>query len=298
MINAVAYENQIKIPVSLIKPQLKFPTLKIVPIEKLIPHELFDTTRTIALHNRLLEDGVLRNPPVVAPLQGDMGNYMVLDGANRTNALKMMDVPHILVQVASPGDTGFELSAWNQVVLGIRPDELLSILKGITEVSLINENEMRLPLEDGYGVSVLIRVHLPSRQQYSIITGSIDIQARTQILNIILERIRKYARLDRTHHNDHDRLRDLYPDLAGLIEFPCYEFDEIVELAESRQMIPAGITRFLISPRALRVNYRISDLRSDRSLTEKNENLMRWTQERVSQKGVRVYNETTIMFDE
>jgi len=284
-------------PVSTINSQSIFPTLRIVSIDKLVPHEHYDTARASALQNRLMRDGVLRNPPIVFPLQGVLGNYMVLDGANRTNALKMMKVPHILVQVALPGGSGFELSAWNQVVLGISPEELISIIDGIAEISLKKDQNLGTGT-GGVGSSILIQVHLASYEIYNVITRSPDPQVRMQLLNLILARIEQYARLDRTHLDDLGVLTDLHPDLAGLISFPCFEFDEIVHLAEGGQMIPAGITRFSISPRALRMNYKISDLRSDKKLTEKNEMLMNWIQERVSQKGVRVYSETTVMFDE
>jgi hypothetical protein len=297
VIDVVPYANQVTVPVSTKKPQSIFPTLRIVSIDKLVPHEHYDSARASALQTRLMRDGVLRNPPIVVPLQGVTGNYMVLDGANRINALKMMKVPHILVQVACPGDPGFELSGWNQVVLGIGAEELLSILDSIPEISLKKEQAMRSGTES-CGSSVLIQVHLASYEIYNVISRSSDLQVRTQVLNFILARIGQNARLDRTHLDGLDVLADLHPDLAGLIVFPCYEFDEIVKLVEGGQMIPAGITRFLISPRALRVNYNISDLRSSQALVEKNEILTKWTQERVSQKGVRVYRETTVMFDE
>jgi hypothetical protein len=297
VIHAIAYENRVELPVLAEKSQSIFPTLRIVPIEKLHPHEHFDSKRTYRLQKRLVEDGILRNPPIVVPLQDGLDDYLVLDGANRTNALKMMNVPHILVQVTFPGDEGFELSGWNQVVLGIQPNELLSMLAGVAEISLVKEHDLQLTSE-GFGSEALVQIRLASYESYNVMARSSDLQERTRILNLILARIGQIARLDRTHLDDLDSLKDLHPDLAGWIVFPLYKFDEIVKLAESGQMIPAGITRFLISPRALRVNYAISDLRFDQPLAEKNDLLMKWTQERISQKGVRMYRETTIMFDE
>jgi hypothetical protein len=93
-------------------------------------------------------------------------------------------------------------------------------------------------------------------------------------------------------------LRVLHADLGGLIVFPCFKIEEVISLASARLMIPAGITRFTISPRALRVNYKISDLRAEESLEEKNRDLNAWIQARVGQKGVRSYEEATVMFDE
>jgi hypothetical protein len=63
-----------------------FPTLRILPVDKLLPHERCDPLRVLALEERLVIDHVLHNPPVVAALQDVQGNYIVLDGANRTRA--------------------------------------------------------------------------------------------------------------------------------------------------------------------------------------------------------------------
>ncbi len=63
-------------------------------------------------------------------------------------------------------------------------------------------------------------------------------------------------------------------------------------------LAPPGITRFTISPRALRVNYPLADLSADSSLEAKNEALQRWINERMARKGVRYYAEATVLYDE
>jgi hypothetical protein len=297
MIEIASLANQMTISAPTINSQPTFPVLRILPIEKLVPHEYSDTERTQALQERLLADGILRNPPIVAPLQNADGEYLVLDGANRTNALKMMKVPHILVQIVSQGGSGFELSTWNQVVLGIRPEKLISILKDIKEVDLIKGLNPGFQ-KDGIDKTNLVQVHLPFGGTYFVHSNSPNLRIKVNLINLILSRIRQYARLDRTNLDVGDVLTDLHTDLAGLITFPCYKFEQVVQLAKHGQLIPSGITHFSISPRALRVNYMISDLRSDKSLTEKNELLMEWTKGLVSMNRLRLYSETTVMFDE
>ncbi len=51
-------------------------------------------------------------------------------------------------------------------------------------------------------------------------------------------------------------------------------------------------------PRALRVNYLLSELMAGKSLTEKNDALQQWLQARILERGVRCYEEATILFDE
>jgi hypothetical protein len=58
------------------------------------------------------------------------------------------------------------------------------------------------------------------------------------------------------------------------------------------------VTRFHISPRALRLNYSLDELASSKSLEEKNQTLNHWLQDRVSRKSLRFYTEPTVVFDE
>ncbi len=83
------------------------PDLRLLPAEDMVLHEHADEKRVVRLQTRLRTDGFLKNPPIVAPIPGTE-KYVVLDGANRTSAVKRMGLPHILVQVVDydfePGD--------------------------------------------------------------------------------------------------------------------------------------------------------------------------------------------------
>jgi hypothetical protein len=93
---------------------VNFPNLTIVPSENLVIHEKHDHQRTTPLIRGMKSTKIIRNPPIVAPLEDGTGRYMVLDGANRTMAIKIMGIPHIIVQVIDPTDQGLRLHSWNQ----------------------------------------------------------------------------------------------------------------------------------------------------------------------------------------
>ena len=71
-----------------------------------------------------------------------------------------------------------------------------------------------------------------------------------------------------------------------------------MELAERGKFVPTGITRHIISHRALRVNVPIALLCGDDPLEEKNE----WWHEQIKSKlalnQIRLYQESTYLFDE
>src|SRR5438045_6958158 len=101
------------------------PDLRIVPTEKIIPHELEDTSRAEPLIRRLPIDGVLRNPPIVTELEDSDGYYVILDGTNRVMALNALKYPHSLVQVVKYEEPFVELYTWNHVVDSISSEEML-----------------------------------------------------------------------------------------------------------------------------------------------------------------------------
>jgi hypothetical protein len=86
--------------------------------------------------------------------------------------------------------------------------------------------------------------------------------------------------------------------LSGLVIFPHFEVEEVLKLASAGYLLPTGITRFTVSPRALHVNYPLEELASDKPIEEKNRELQDWIQKKIARKGVRYYAEATFLFDE
>ena len=88
------------------------PELRFVAVDSLVPHEQHDPTRLEPLMRRILEQGKLRNPPVVAPLPGAGGapRYVVLDGANRAHAARAAGLPHVVAQIVPYTDPPVRLT--------------------------------------------------------------------------------------------------------------------------------------------------------------------------------------------
>jgi len=89
-----------------------------------------------------------------------------------------------------------------------------------------------------------------------------------------------------------------FPSASGLLVFPGLRVQDVVEAVSQGLLLPGGLTRFIVSPRALRVNYPLDELSSNKSLEAKNEALEHWVSERVARKGVRYYAEATVLYDE
>lgn len=273
------------------------PELTFIDLTSVIHHEKHDSQRTPPLIERIRQDGLFRNPPIVTPLSDGTGRYMVLDGANRITALRELGFPHVLAQLVQPNDPGLVLENWNHVVWELDAKDLISGIRELPNANLVSEDnvEIQPDLQGDCGVALVM---ISRGDLYSVCAPVEDLEKRVELLNDIVDSYKESAQLDRTGMRDIQAISGLYSHLAGLVIFPHFEIQDVLRLASAGYLLPSGITRFTISPRALHVNYPLYELAADKSLEEKNADLKEWVQKRISAKGVRYYEEATFLFDE
>ncbi len=272
------------------------PTLDIVPVENIFPHERYDQQRAHPLMEKLQQAGVLRNPPIVMPFGDGSGRYMILDGTNRVMAVKLLGIPYILVQIADPEHTQISLKTWNHVVWGLAPEEFLAALQEALP-SLRQSVSLALSVAALHERKLLVVVSVPDTRVFSA-PAEKDLVKALEQLNAVVSVYEKKARLDRTSEYSARGLKPLYPSISGVVIFPPFRVEEVRSLVLQGHLFPPGITRFVVSPRALRVNYPLDALASRGSLEEKRDRLQAWLQERLAVKGVRYYAEATVLYDE
>jgi hypothetical protein len=273
------------------------PHLEILPVENLILHEYHDHQRTPPIIRNIEESGMLRNPPVVVPLDDDSGRYMVLDGANRTTALREMGVPHTIAQIIQVEDPGLELNPWNHVIWGTNPDTLLDWARTVPGLNLLPSNEENL-FRGLLDIRSLAMLHLADGRIYTVYTQEIELVNRVRALNTLVNCYAKRTSMDRTTNYTIEPLQNLYADLSGLALLPPFQVEDVLYLASKGHLMPTGSTRFTITGRALHVNFPLGILNNGQSLEQKSVWLREWLQDSLSHKRVRYYAEPVFMFDD
>jgi hypothetical protein len=94
-----------------------------------------------------------------------------------------------------------------------------------------------------------------------------------------------------------DEIARQFPDWGALIEFPALTIPDVTEAALGADLLPAGITRFVVPDRALRLNYGLDELRAG-ELEAKQRRLDEMIQERARLGRVRRYAEPVIILDD
>jgi hypothetical protein len=280
-----------------LKPLPDLPLLQIVCTEDLFPHEAVERARLEPIARGLRADGVLKNPPLVMTLHTQAEKYLVVDGANRTMALRSLNIPHTLVQLVRPGTETVRLRTWNRVIYGSDPDELFTRLDDITEITPAPRDRKEQLERIALGVR-LAYLYLPDGSAWEIGREHEALRERLHNLGKLIEVCLDLGNTDRTSEMDVRSLGDVYEEVAGLLVFPSIEVEEVIEAVVNDIVLPAGLTRFIVSPRALRLNYPLDLLAEDRPIEEKQRSLEEWIQERLREQAVRYYAESTILFDE
>ena len=266
--------------------------LRVVPMDKIFPHESIDPKRVDKLAARLDAEGLLRNPTVVMQVED---KYMVLDGATRTAAFKKLGYPHTVVQICSP-ETGLGLHTWYHVAQKIEVEALLDLLRAIPNIALVPSTAEKAD-DDMFAYGSLCYLHTADGRVFLVQTAAG--LNRLDALNKLTETYIATCTVDRTLEKDLITLKNDYPSLAALIVFPEYTVSQVMQVTLSGRYFPAGITRFLIPGRILRLNAELAILKSaEMSLADKSKWLYDFLEEKTKHNAIRYYGEPVYLLDE
>lgn len=278
-------------------------SLRVAPVNIVLPHEEYHGPRVERLAARIEEDGLLINPPLVAEInEGE--KYVVLDGATRTTAFNHLGYPHIVVQVVDMERDNVQLHAWSHVVRNIAEQQgsvgFLPLVRNIAGLNLIEtpiEDLDDLIHEEGVLGYVLTVEGFGYRLELD--TDSLDGDRDwLDVMNDLVKQYGEWGDVERTLSRDLDDLVTLYEDMAALVVFPAFTPDTVLRVAEQGRLLPAGITRFIIPGRILRLNAPLSELVGDAPLSAKAEWLDRFVGDKLGERQVRYYEEPVMILDE
>lgn len=279
------------------------PVLRVLEASQLMLHEDPDLERVKRLAGAIRRDGVLRNPPIVTPLEpqrpaaqaGDgAAPCVVLDGANRVTALREIGAPHVAVQVVQYERPEIAVSTWRHYIVEAGGPPLRERIPrlgiGITPVAGSAEAEERLGKRNSIAALV-------DGQGAALIGQGADPIAEAGLLRVL---VGLYQATDAIYRIDREDLTALRAEHGGgtLVIFPPFEKADIRQLAIGGGRLPAGVTRHLVPGRVLRLNVPLEWLQGPEGAASKQRRLDAVVEERWRAHGIRYYAEPTYFFDE
>jgi len=274
------------------------PDLRVVAVDSLVPHERHDDHRMGPLAGRLKAQGLLRNPPVVTPLAAPgEERYVVLDGANRSEAARTLQIPHLAVQVVRYEEPEVRLLTWNHALAGVDASTLFRLLSSVPGITCSRETAAHA--RAALSRREILAFAASSGGGAIALSAPGDFAEKNRALNRLVEAYRGTTRVYRVGSDSFEAALERIPEAEAIVVFPRYAPAEVLELAATGERVPAGITRHLVQWRALRVNLPLEFLADrERPREEKQAWLRSWMRERVEAGSVRFYEESTVLFDE
>ena len=107
-----------------------------------------------------------------------------------------------------------------------------------------------------------------------------------------------WGSVERTLLTDLDRLKAQFPLLVAVAVFPQFKPSEVFDAAADGNLLPAGLTRFVIPGRILRLNADLARLKLDESLADKRAWFNDFLAGKLSRSRLRYYQEPVVLLDE
>ena len=267
--------------------------LKLVPTKQVLPHEQIDDKRVARLMNRLEEDGRLVNPPVTTYWNG---RYIVLDGATRSTAFKRLGYKYLIVQVAQPDREGFELHTWYHAIASQQPFAALHThLQTIAGLILtpLPSDEIQSAFREKNALCYFL-----DRDGKATLAQAADGADRLAVMNELVSRYTAWGHVERTLLTDLSRLLGQFSNMTAVAIFPQFKPETVFNVASRGDLLPAGLTRFVIPGRILRLNADLTRLKKQEPLPVKRAWFNRFLEEKLARSRMRYYQEPVILLDE
>ncbi|MCP4426420.1 MAG: hypothetical protein GY803_18155, partial [Chloroflexi bacterium] len=121
---------------------------------------------------------------------------------------------------------------------------------------------------------------------------------RLAVMNALVARYTDWGEVERTLITDLPRLLGQFPQMTTVAIFPQFEPETIFEIASRGDLLPAGLTRFVIPGRILRLNADLARLKKEESLPAKRAWFNQFLEEKLARSRMRYYQEPVILLDE
>ncbi|MBI3955453.1 ParB N-terminal domain-containing protein [Candidatus Gottesmanbacteria bacterium] len=274
----------------------KYFHLKVIDLDKILPHEEYDSSRAEPLVENLKKTQILLNPILVTHLEGD--RYVQLDGMNRFTAMKIMKISSILTQVLDYNDqASVDLSTWSHFNK-IQKDDFLEFISKIAGISYkqVGEKYLKRRYISDEGEGFLCAIVFRDGSIYRVAADG-KLTDKVKLLHKIVDLYKKDITREVIEDDvDLEDITSVYEnqkEMRTLVIFPTFTRHQILYIVKNGQLFPGGITRFIIRPRCLDVHYPLELLKGNADETVKNGKLENY----LAKKTFRIYEESTVYFE-
>ncbi|MEN3027349.1 MAG: ParB N-terminal domain-containing protein [Chlorobiota bacterium] len=267
--------------------------LQIVAIQQLVLHEETEPGRVAQLQSQLQQSGIVRNPPIAAPLEE--GTFIVLDGATRITALRQLGISAVPVQLVDYPGPQVQVRTWCHFLPGWTLPLFQRVATQAGFTTLLSQwPQAQELLADHTAVACAFDQNgealvLPPASLCPSLSSALQALVRGYSHPYPFQRVAWEEIQELAQHG-------IYQD-GIYVAFAPFTPEEIRALALRGELLPAGVTRHTIAGRLLRANIPLMLLQSGPA-EAKNQLFQRWWHNRLRTHRLRYYPEPTFVFDD
>lgn len=214
-------------------------SIQVVAADRVCLHEDHEPNRLDDTCQSISQQGMLLHPPIARQMQD--GRYLILDGAHRTAALQKLGCHRIPLQVVTDAD--YQLEAWAHVVPS-----------GAWLNELLQSGAFLCTNEQG-GEQIATILHADGTKTY--VTAKQAGAGSAHLLAL-------WHRIVQSYSSSYPVRRipqglEVLPEKGMVcLRYRPYTIEEIEAIVTHGHVMPAGVTRFLISGRLLNLKIPLS----------------------------------------
>lgn len=221
-------------------------TLQLVDLKDVCLHEAHEESRLLETSRAIEKDGMLRHPPLAVRMRD--GRYLIIDGAHRTGALRVLGCVKVPLQVVEESD--FTLEAWfHAVPVGewqeaVRRDPSLRLTE-------LRESEQPLAeMVEADGSLTYIYAASSSQSEHSQSSHMQSSSSRSARLHAWQKLVAAYTTAHAVNRIAPTRPHVVQPSTV-LMRYPACTLQDLEEAVLAGDVMPAGVTRFTVAGRLL-----------------------------------------------
>lgn len=270
-------------------------SLQVIPLAKVSPHEEVDDKRVSRLMAAIEANPKLIDPPIATYWNG---RYVILDGATRFTSFKRLGFEHMVFQVVDSGQAGpesFTLDTWYHAISSDQSfAQLLTHLQQLDGILF-----QKLPPGDIQTVfqDEAVLCYFLDRNGRVTLAKTAPNAAHLDAMNDLVASYTDWGNVERTLLTDLPRLTEQFSQLTAVAIFPQFAPQTVFDVASNGGFVPAGLTRFVIPGRILRLNMDIDRLKENNTLSAKRAWFKKYLADRLVSSRLRYYQEPVVLLD-
>jgi L-serine kinase (ATP) / ParB family transcriptional regulator, heme-responsive regulator len=248
--------------------------LRIVELSCLILHEAHDPARLALVREEIADEGVQRNPVIVAPYEDQ---YLLLDGTHRARALGELGCRFALVQLVELPERA---DSWGHLLADVG---LETALRSVEEVEVSEMEPAR---------GCLAEARFPGGGKLFARAWEEGVVPAVRALWALRKAYPEGGVVRRV-----DPGRHVGPAAGEAVVFyRRFTPEELAEVVSAGEVLPAGVTRFVVEERVLNVRYPLGLLEKGEPAA-RNAELREFVRRSWQGGRVRYYAEPVVLFE-